>query len=279
MSRKSRSRRSRYDTRYESPRTFELPQTVEKETIEDDESSFLDQVFKLRDNWGDQIAQSLGFSNSGEESASNTDASTLLFSRSDVDSRDDTSDDSSLISERMSKSGRIDVDDYLQQNLKNIYNKQRKEQRRHNHATAKNREIVYGLQTVTSDDNSLSSTDSEHHHSYLTNQQRSYPDGKPLTSCLKTGSALKKSNETNQKNKKRSFHRKRTSNNPTVEKKQVRWMDQFTPDLDPYLFEMRRVYAKEMANVRLAWDEHSVVMEKIMKKNAIPVFCGGMSEM
>ena len=79
------------------------------------------------------------------------------------------------------------------------------------------------------------------------------------------------------KSKKKSF-RKKSVEEPVLERKQVKWMDQIAADFDPYLFEMRRMYAKEMANVRLAMDEHTLVMEKIMHENTMVICdCGEMS--
>uniref|UniRef100_A0A7S1CRR9 Uncharacterized protein n=1 Tax=Skeletonema marinoi TaxID=267567 RepID=A0A7S1CRR9_9STRA len=265
MPSRSRSRsRSRHDSRYDSP------------YIDEENKSFLDHVTSFGDSLGElgeTIAHTLGFSYGDEE----TDASTLSIIS---DSRNDVSDEVSLRyeSKRSNKSkkneNRVDPEgDYLQQNLRNIY-KSQQTKHKNTKKVVENDDLSLDLGSTTSDDMSLSTSNSIELNNYYSQSECSTFEEKPLTSCLRPASALKKPTK---KSKKKSFLKKSVEE-PVGEKKQVKWMDQIAADFDPYLFEMRRVYAKEMANVRLAMNEHNVVMEKIMNENTMVLCnCGEMS--
>lgn len=279
MSRSSRS--SRYDARSESSTYI---------SKENKESSLLDQVLSLRDT----IAHSLGFSYSDEETEASSSMNTYEV---EEDSRnDDVSDEATLRYEMSKKSKqekierRVDPDDnYLQQNLRNIY---KKKQENCVSTKEENDDSSLDLSLAESDDDSSVTDRSSVYTSnsfeseirlrnYYTHSECPSFEEKPPMSCRKPESVLKKAQ--NKLNKKKSFHRNKKSASVVEvpveeENKRVKWMDQIAADFDPYLFEMRREYAKNMCNVRLAMDEHSLIMEKIMKVNTIGL-CGELAEM
>lgn len=279
MSRSSRS--SRFDVWSESS-TY-----VSKENKE---SSFLDQVLGFKDT----IAHSLGFSISEEETEASSSVNT---NEVEEDSRNDdsVSDEATLRYEMSKKSKaekietRVDPDDnYLQQNLRNIYKKKQEDGVSTKYSlatTAENDDSSLDSSLAESDDDSSVFTSNSFEseirlRNYYTHSECASFEEKPPMSCRKPVPALKKSQKVN---KKKSFHRKNNKSASVEvpveeENKRVKWMDQIAADFDPYLFEMRREYAKNMCNVRLAMDEHNLIMEKIMKVNTIGL-CGELAEM
>ncbi len=275
MSRSSRSSK-RYNARSESSTHI---------SKENKEPSLLDQVLSL----GDTIAHSLGFSYSEEETVT---SSILDTYEVEEDSRNDNDSNEATLRYEMSKKSkndkietRVDPDDnYLQQNLRNIYKKKQE-----NGVSTKEEDLYLSL--AESDDDSAytaNSFESEMRlRNYYTHSECPSFEEKPPApaSCRKPVSALKRAQKA-VNNKKKSFQRNNNKSAlvevPPVEEenKRVKWMDQIAADFDPYLYEMRREYAKNMCNVRLAMDEHSLVMEKIMKVNTVGLCnCGELAEM
>lgn len=274
MTRSSRSRR--YDARSESSTYI---------SKENKKPSFLDQVLCL----GDMVAHSLGCSCSEEETVTSSSLDTYEV---EEDSRnDDVSDDATVRYEMSKKSkkdkieARVDPDDdpddnYLQQNLRSIYKKKLE-----NGVSTKEGDLYLSL--AESDDDSAYTYDSYESEmrlrNYYTHSECSSFEEKPPTSCRRPVSALKKAQKAANNKKKKSFHRNNKSALVEItpvdeENKRVKWMDQIAADFDPYLFEMRRGYAKNMCNVRLAMDEHNLIMDKIMQANTIGL-CGELAEM
>lgn len=275
-----RSSKSRYDV---SPSIYE----------KDKDPSLLDQVLSFGGGLGDTIAHSLGFSYSEEE----TEASSLMtFEKVKEDSRnDDFNDEVSLRYEMWKKSKekenetRVDPeDDYLQQNLRNIYKKKQKngvftkiedDDLSLDLSLAASDDLIISVDSSNSFESEITERTESHLRNYYSHSECTSFEEKPPKSCRKPVSALKKTQKV-QMSKKKSFHRKKSASveEPVEENKRVKWIDQIAADFDPYLFEMRRDYAKNMANVRLAMDEHNLIMEKIMKVNTIGL-CGELAEM
>ncbi|KAL7491404.1 hypothetical protein ACHAWT_000809 [Skeletonema menzelii] len=257
---RARRTRSRYDASNERPYYL---QEVNKEP------SFLDHVLCFGEGLRDTIDRSLGLYRYEEE----TDASGLTSFGEEEDSRNDDTDEVSLRYEKPTrpmkmKEARVDPEGgYLQQNLRNIYERQQTKNKG-NSASGGVESDDSSLKSL--DDCSIGTSNSFESESYRGNYYSnlecpSYQKKRPTTS-LKPASALKKSQMKN--NKKQTFQRiKAVSFEEPEEKKQVKWIDQIAADFDPYLFQIRRAYAKQISNIRVGLDEHDVIMEKMMKEN------------